>query len=226
MEPRLEWNGILVVDEAIARFLRTLKEGKPLSSALSSGPLSYERVRSWRERVRAALGSDPLERKGRHLVVSDAGKSYLEDYEKRSSALRVHLASGLKVPLLAVDGLVLHEGKLVAIKRRYYPFQGLFCLPGGIVEYGETVEEAVVREVEEETGLKTKVASLLGVYSNPDRDPRGHVVSLAFELEVVGGELVSGSDATEVGLLSLDDLPEMGFDHILIVEEFIKRRAG
>ncbi len=94
------------------------------------------------------------------------------------------------------------------------------------MEYGETVEEAVVREVYEETGLRTEVASLVGVYSDPDRDPRGHVISLAFALEVIGGELLSGSDAAEVGLLDLDSLPEMGFDHNTIVDDFVRQRLS
>ncbi len=139
--------------------------------------------------------------------------------------LQVHMASGLRVPLLAADGVIVYQGKLVAVKRRYYPHQGQFCLPGGIVEYGETVQEAVVRESREETGLDTRPDFLVGVYSDPQRDPRGHIISLAFALEVVGGELVSGSDAAGVSLLDLDSLPEMGFDHNRIVEDFNRGRG-
>ncbi len=137
-----------------------------------------------------------------------------------------HTPPKLRAPLLAVDGLVLYEGKLVAIKRKNYPYQDLYCLPGGLVDYGETVEEAVVREMREETGLVTRVVSLVGVYSDPDRDPRGHVISLAFALEIVAGEPVAGSDAAEVGLLDLGNLPEMGFDHEDIVADYLKQAKG
>lgn len=222
----LERDGYVVLDEATASFLNSLEETENVRKALSLSSLTRDKIRRWREGVRDVLGSDPLKQEGRHLVLSDTGRELLEEYERKSSALRVHLASDFRVPLLAVDGLLLQDDRLVAIKRKYYPFRARYCLPGGIVEYGETVEEAVVREVYEETGLRTEVVSLVGVYSDPDRDPRGHVISLAFALEVIGGELLSGSDATEVGLLDLDSLPEMGFDHNTIVDDFVRRRLS
>ena len=82
-------------------------------------------------------------------------------------------------PWVTVDGLVLRDAKLVAVIRRNPPFQGMPALPGGFVELGETVETAVVREVQEETGLETRILRLVGVYSAPSRDPRGHTVSAA-----------------------------------------------
>src|SRR6266508_6846582 len=72
-------------------------------------------------------------------------------------------------PSVAVDGVVLLEGRLVAVRRRNDPFRGLPALPGGFVELGETCEQAVVREVREETGLRTRVARLVGVFSDPKR---------------------------------------------------------
>jgi len=110
----------------------------------------------------------------------------------------------------------------VAVVRQNEPFREMPALPGGFVELGETVETAVVREVEEETGLQTKVARLVGVYSDPDRDPRGHTVTLAYALEVVGGALKAGSDAANVALLDPDRLPPMAFDHTRIVADWRK----
>lgn len=151
----------------------------------------------------------------------------MEDFEHRKAAHEAHDAPKLQAPLLAVDGVVLVEGKLVAVQRRYDPFRGQYSLPGGMVEYGETLEEAVVREVREETGLETKVISLVGVYSRPGRDPRGHVVSAVYELAVTGGTLSSGSDAAGVDLIDLDAPPEMGFDHENIIADFrASRKAG
>ena len=126
-------------------------------------------------------------------------------------------------PALAADGCVPYDGMLVAVTRRNPPFQGQPALPGGFVETGETVEDAVVREVREETGLETAVERLVGVYSDPARDPRGHVVSVAYALRVVGGALRGSSDAIEALLLDPSDLPEMAFDHARIVADW--RRA-
>lgn len=123
-------------------------------------------------------------------------------------------------PWVTVDGLVLQEGKLVAVIRRNPPFQGMPALPGGFVELGETVEAAAVREVHEETGLETRIVRLVGVYSDPHRDPRGHTVTVAYALERIGGELRAGSDARELVLLDPDALPPMAFDHTQIVADW------
>ncbi len=125
-------------------------------------------------------------------------------------------------PRMAVDGVVLHDGKLVVVRRRNDPFRGMPALPGGFVELGERVEDAAVREVREETGLGTRVLRLVGVFSDPSRDPRGHVVSIAYALEEIGGVLKAGSDAADVMLINPDDLPRMAFDH----DEIIRRWKG
>jgi len=125
-------------------------------------------------------------------------------------------------PRVAVDGLLRLEGDLVAVLRRNDPFRGLPALPGGFVELGESTEEAVVREVREETGLETRVVRFVGVYSDPARDPRGHVVSVVYELERTGGELRAGSDAAGVVRLNLADVPRLAFDHSRIVAEWIR----
>ncbi len=126
-------------------------------------------------------------------------------------------------PRAAVDALIVIESKLVLVKRGHEPYLGLHALPGGFVEVGERTEDAVRREVLEETGLQTKVASLFGVYSSPDRDPRGHTISIVYELEKIGGDLKSGSDAADVQLIPLKDVPELAFDHGEIVADFKKK---
>ncbi len=125
----------------------------------------------------------------------------------------------MKCITLTVDAIIPYQGKIVLIKRRNEPFKGYYALPGGIVEYGERVEDAVLREVEEETGLKGKIHKLVGVYSDPNRDPRGHYVSICFIVLPIGGELKAGSDAKEIGLFSIDSLPKLAFDHEKMIRD-------
>lgn len=124
----------------------------------------------------------------------------------------------MKCITLTVDAIIPYKGKIVLIKRANEPFKGYYALPGGIVEYGEKVEDALLREVEEETGLKGKIYKLVGVYSDPNRDPRGHFVSVCFVVKCKG-ELRAGSDAKEVGLFDLKNLPKLAFDHEKMIKD-------
>ena len=120
---------------------------------------------------------------------------------------------------LTTDGIIVKNDSVLLIRRKYDPFKGKWALPGGFVEYGETTELAVVREVFEETGLRTKIVHLVGVYSDPHRDPRGHTVTIAYLLEVVGGRICSGDDSLDAKFFNLDELPELAFDHGKIIQE-------
>jgi len=80
--------------------------------------------------------------------------------------------------------------------------------------------EAVIREVREETGLETRVLGLVGVFSDPGRDPRGHTVTIAYALEAIGGRLKAGSDASAIVLVDPDEPPQMAFDHNEIVRKW------
>ena len=121
-------------------------------------------------------------------------------------------------PLLAVDAVILFQDGIVLIKRDNPPFAGSYALPGGFVEVGETVEAAVVREACEETGLVIELQGLVGIYSNPARDPRGHVVSAAF-LAKGSGVLLAGSDARFAKFFPLESLPPLAFDHDEIIRD-------
>lgn len=120
-----------------------------------------------------------------------------------------------------VDGILLLDDRLVTILRGKPPFPGMHALPGGIVELGETAETAVRREFEEETGLQVETVGIVGLYSNPGRDPRGHAVSVAFALLRVGGRLRAGTDAAAVELVNPRHLPPMAFDHAEIVRDYL-----
>jgi 8-oxo-dGTP diphosphatase len=131
----------------------------------------------------------------------------------------------LKTPLLAVDAVILFRDGIVLIRRENPPYQGCYALPGGFVEVGETVENAVKREAREETGLEIELMGLVGVYSDPKRDSRGHVVSIAY-LAKGKGELVSGSDARSAEIFLQESLPPLAFDHDKIVGDALGQAAA
>jgi len=128
-----------------------------------------------------------------------------------------------RYPLVAVDAVVMRpDGSVVLVKRAKEPFKGFWALPGGFVEYGERVEEAIKREVREETGLEIAVEGLVGVYSEPSRDPRGHIISIAFFAREIGGSLRPSSDAADVRAFSA--LPaRLAFDHARIIKDAIEK---
>jgi len=128
----------------------------------------------------------------------------------------------VKSPKLTVDGIIIKDGKILLVKRKNDPFKGKWALPGGFVEYGEKTEDAVAREVLEETGLKTTVDNTIGVYSDPNRDPRGHTITVVYKLDVKGGELKSGDDASDAKFFDVNQLPELSFDHDKIIENVLR----
>ncbi|MBI2543278.1 MAG: NUDIX hydrolase [Candidatus Aenigmarchaeota archaeon] len=134
-----------------------------------------------------------------------------------------------KSPKIAVDVLVVRKNKIVLLRRDIEPFRGSLDFPGGMVEYGETVENAAVREVKEETGLDISLKNILGVYSSPSRDPRFHAITIAFVSGVKGGSLKSSFEG-RAEWHDVDKIPmkEMGFDHAKILRDYIKwkRKKG
>lgn len=132
-----------------------------------------------------------------------------------------------KTPLLAVDVVIIRDDTVLLIRRGHPPFLGQFALPGGFVEVGETVEDAARREACEETGVICEIIELVGVYSRPDRDPRGHTVSVVFRGKWTGGEVQAGSDAAAAEWIAQTEVQpdELAFDHadILIDAGFLNR---
>ena len=132
---------------------------------------------------------------------------------------------GIRTPLLAADAVILFEGGIVLIQRDRPPYAGCYALPGGFVEIGERVEAAAIREAAEETGLEIELLGLVGIYSDPGRDPRGHVVSAAF-LARGRGKLLAGSDARAVGIFSRERLLPLAFDHETIIADALALEAA
>jgi 8-oxo-dGTP diphosphatase len=130
--------------------------------------------------------------------------------------------AGPETPKLMVDVVVPSgEGDVLLIRRASDPYQGQWALPGGFVEVGETLEEAAAREAGEETGLEVEVVRLVGVYSEPDRDPRGHNVSCAYLAHVREGEPEAAADAAEVGFLDPSTV-QLAFDHEKIISDALE----
>lgn len=114
---------------------------------------------------------------------------------------------------VAVDLIIVQDDRVVLIERKNEPYQGQWCLPGGFVDAGEQVHEAAIREAKEETGLTLELDDLVGIYDAPGRDPRGPVISITYRATPTGGELAADTDAADARWWSLDDLPDLGFDH-------------
>lgn len=126
--------------------------------------------------------------------------------------------AGPETPKLMVDIVVPDAGgQVLLIQRANDPYGGSWALPGGFVDVGETVEDAAVREAKEETGLDVEILRLVGVYSEPDRDPRGHNVSVAF-LARAEGDPSAASDASDAAFLDPSST-ELAFDHEGIIAD-------
>jgi 8-oxo-dGTP diphosphatase len=124
-------------------------------------------------------------------------------------------------PLLTVDTIIALQDRkgtpIVLIERKYPPYG--WALPGGFVDVGETLEHAAIREAQEETGLQVSLQLLLGVYSDPVRDSRGHTVSAVYVAGATG-QPVAMDDAANVAIFMPDDLPELAFDHGQILQDY------
>lgn len=123
-------------------------------------------------------------------------------------------------PLPTVDIIIMITGGIVLIKRKNPPFG--WALPGGFVEYGESLEHAAVREAKEETCLDIELVSQLGAYSEPTRDPRHHTITVVFVAHAEG-KPSAADDATEIGIFNQENLPRpLSFDHAKIIDDFFR----
>ena len=132
-------------------------------------------------------------------------------------------------PVPTVDVILQQESNILLIKRKNDPFKDHLSLPGGFVNEGELVEEAAKRETWEETSLTIEPIEILGVYSDPNRDPRGHVLTVVWVAIVVNGVARANDDSIEVQWVPLNDIDStrLAFDHKQILLDYIQwRKAG
>lgn len=129
-------------------------------------------------------------------------------------------------PALAVDCVVFDtENRLLLIQRKNEPFVGQYALPGGFVQRGETTEDSALRELKEETGIEAKTLKLVGVYSNPSRDPRGHTVSIAYLIHLpLNVDPKAGSDASSATFIADWKGFDFAFDHAVIIADALRHK--
>ena len=224
--PVLKSNGKSLMGFGRARLLKQIKETRSLSTAAKRRGMSYRHAWGIINRMEEISGEKIVksERGGSERGQSDltaAGEKLLSEFESKYSALERAYEEAFRRPGLTTDGILVVADKVLLVRRKREPFKGQYALPGGFVEYGERVEECVVREFQEETGIRVSIDRLIGVYSEPERDPRGHTITLAYSLNTQGGAL-KDSEETHAEWVQLGDLPRLAFDHDAIVADYLK----
>lgn len=127
-------------------------------------------------------------------------------------------------PAVTTDAVIFRPSRraVLLVRRADEPFEGEWALPGGYVDQDEDLLASVRRELEEETGLVVDDLEQLRAYGTPGRDPRGHTVSIAFVGRDEGQEPEAADDAEEAKWWSVDDLPDLAFDHDVIISDAVE----
>ena len=129
-------------------------------------------------------------------------------------------------PYISTDCIVFDEqDRVLLIRRKNQPFQGQYAFPGGFIETGETAENAARRELKEETGIEAGDLRLLGVYSDPGRDPRHHTITIAYIVRVQGQTPMAGDDAATAEFVAHAEREKLAFDHDIILRDALKLSA-
>ena len=128
-----------------------------------------------------------------------------------------------KNPCATADVIVERNNQILLIRRKHDPFRNKWALPGGHLDYGkETLEKAAIRELEEETGILVSEQDLrfFRVYSDPNRDPRGHYITHVYVARKFNGQPVADDDAEDARFFPLENLPDLAFDHQRILTDY------
>lgn len=130
-----------------------------------------------------------------------------------------------KTPFLTADIFIYNnENEFILIKRKNEPFKGQWALPGGFVDYGETVENAAIREAKEETNIDIELKQLINVYSDPKRDSRGHTVTIAYTAQGNFEDKKAADDASDIKIFTFNEIDNinLAFDHEKIIKDALK----
>lgn len=131
-------------------------------------------------------------------------------------------------PTPTVDVILQRGSKVLMVRRKKDPFKGQLALPGGFVNEGETAEDAMKREAMEETSFEVEPIEILGVYSDPARDPRKHIMTVVFVGIIIGGSGKAGDDAASIEWVELAGIEgqQIAFDHSMILRDYKKWKAS
>ncbi|MDO5848623.1 MAG: NUDIX hydrolase [Methanobrevibacter sp.] len=130
-----------------------------------------------------------------------------------------------KTPSLTADIFIYNDKEeFILIKRKNEPFKNYWALPGGFVDYGETVENAAIREAKEETSIDVELQQLINVYSNPNRDSRRHTVTVAYTAIGNFNDAKAADDAADIKIFRFDEIEniDLAFDHKKIIKDALK----
>ncbi|MGC9166421.1 MAG: NUDIX domain-containing protein [Thermoplasmata archaeon] len=222
------YNGKYLFGQGLYELFRRIEMYGSIMEAAKSMNMSYRNA--WGKIVKSEkiYNKKLIERsRGKRNVKSiltDEARLLMKEYEKYEKVFDHYSKIPYILPAVAVDGILFKDNKVLLIKRKNEPFKGYYALPGGFVEYNETTENAITREMKEETNLDVKIKGLFGVYSDPRRDPREHVISIVYELDVENMNFKAGDDAEDVLLADIENLPKLAFDHSKILDDFIKSK--
>lgn len=130
-------------------------------------------------------------------------------------------------PYPVVDSIICRDNKVLLVKRKE-PVPDTWAIPGGFLEWGETFEDATVREAREETGFEIELEEILGAYSDPNRDPRGHLVAIIFVAKPIGGELKISDEHSELRWFDFKEMSSLKFhsDHKKVLQDFLKWKTN
>jgi len=222
-------DGTPVLGEGRAELLELIDETGSLSEAAKGMGMSYRYAWGMVRKVSEAAGGPVVDStrggsRGGRTSLTALGKELLNTFRRVEDALQEEARRGaFPHPRLTVDAVAVRGDHVLLVRRGREPFEGRWALPGGFVNRGEPVEEAVLRELEEETGATGRILGLVGAYSRPDRDPRGHTVSLVYAIEVDEGEVAGGDDAAEAAWYDLAATPKLAFDHDQVLSDYRDR---
>ena len=147
-----------------------------------------------------------------------------------SEMIKISKKKNKRFPRVTIDAIVMENEKILLVQRGKPPFVDSWALPGGHIELGELVEDAVIREIKEETSLDIKIEKLFNVYSQPGRDPRGHYITIVYVCIVKNKkqQVLGGDDAKEAKFFDLQEISKLNlaFDHGKIIKDFLSLKNG